>query len=290
MQNITDRITSGIRRIYNEAPLLRHVNPNSRYNLVASGEHSDPSRTRTINGHVVHVGATTDGVFSNLTAKPTTQNTAITDELPSYEEANHDPSPPYWETSVMSEFDEIYIDGIPVGNIFNFIWNAIVSVLFQFLGFVITYLLHTSHAAKNGSQVGLGLTILNIAFVSLPVKIGKNEIDTTLGRFEPIDPTVIDATVENNVMVGSIDNYHSSLSTHGEFIENSNSLFNKTSILSYFLFALGTFIILKAFYDFFKVKRLEYSIMFPQNRSTASEHAESEIELTNTTNDAAERV
>lgn len=289
MQNITERVRNSIRRIYDEAPLLRHINPNNRYNIVSNAEHSDPSRTRTINGHVVHVGEATDGVFSNLTAKPSTQNTAITDELPTYEEANHDPSPPYWETSVMSEFDEIYIDGIPVGNIFNFLWNALVSVLFQFLGFVITYLLHTSHAAKNGSQVGLGLTIINIAFISLPIRIGKNEIDTTLGRFEPIDPTIIDATVENNVIIGSTDDYHSSLSTHGEFIENSNSLFNKTSILSYFLFALGGFIIIKAFYDFFKVKKLEYSIMYPQNRAVSAEPVESGIELTNA-NDASERV
>jgi hypothetical protein len=279
--------------VYNHAPLLRHINPNNRYNQVPTGVNSDPSRTRTINGHVVHVGEvgeTNDGVFSNLTAKPSITTTSVTDELPSYDDANHDPSPPYWETSVMSEFDEIYIDGIPVGNIFNFLWSALVSMLFQFLGFVITYLLHTSHAAKNGSQVGLGLTIINLAFASLPVKIGKNEIDTTLGRIEPLDPTIIDASVDSNIMLGTVDGYHSSLSAHGEYSEkNSDGLLKGTPLLAYFLFILGGFIILKAIYDYIKVKRLEYSILYPANRrtETTDETNETGIEMSS---DVQERV
>lgn len=288
-----------IHRVYNNAPLLRFINPNNRYNLLSTGESNDPSRTRTIDGHLVHVAdEATDGVFSNLTAKPSNNNaTVITDHLPSYDEASHDPTPPYWETSVMSEFDEIYIDGIPVGNIFNFLWSTLVSVLFQFLGFVITYLLHTSHAAKNGSQVGLGLTIINLAIASLPVKIGKNEIDTTAGRFEPTDPAAIDASVSNNnVLVGSLDDYHSSLQNHGEFTTPSDGLFDGTPMLAAFLFIVGGFIITKAIYDFYKVKRLEYSIMFPSNssnlRATTSNGNNSDeegIEL-NATPNVAEQV
>lgn len=276
IQSLLDRGRDGINNVYNNAPMLRFINPNNRYNIVSTGENSDPSRTRTIDGHVVHVGETNDGVFSNLSAKPHVNSTVVTDVLPSYSEAAHDPSPPYWETSVMSEFDEIYIDGIPVGNVLNFLWSILVSVLFQFLGFVITYLLHTSHAAKNGSQVGLGITIINLAFVSLPIDIDKNLVDTTMGRIEPVDPTMIDATVDNPIMVGSVDEFHSSLSTHGEFQHQIKGTLKGIPFLSYFLFALGGLIIMKACWDFIKVKRLEYSIMFPSNNvASAASQVES---------------
>jgi hypothetical protein len=36
----------------------------------------------------------------------------------------------------------------------------LVSVAFNFLGFVLTYLLHTTHAAKFGSRAGLGITLI----------------------------------------------------------------------------------------------------------------------------------
>lgn len=263
VQQLRTRCSEQIQGIYNNAPMFRYFNPNNRYNNIpTSEEQGDPSRTRTIEGHVIHVGETLDGVFSNMSAKPSTNPHVITDQLPSYDEASHDPSPPYWETSVMSEFDEIYIDGIPCGNIFNFIWSALVSILFQFLGFIITYLLHTSHAAKNGSQVGLGITIIKLGIFSLPIDISKHQIDVTAGRIEPSDPSAIDVSLQNDVG-NSLDNYHSTLSDHGDFQESSATLLQGTPYLSYFLFLLGGTITLKAVYDFYKVKRLEYSIMHP---------------------------
>lgn len=35
---------------------------------------------------------------------------------------------------------------------------------FQFVGFLLTYLLHTTHAAKNGSRAGLGITLIQYSF------------------------------------------------------------------------------------------------------------------------------
>ncbi|KAG0285595.1 hypothetical protein BGZ96_010179 [Linnemannia gamsii] len=57
--------------------------------------------------------------------------------------------------------DEILVDGLPVGNIFQFLWNITVAGSFQFLGVLLTYLLHNSHASKSGSMAGLGITLLN---------------------------------------------------------------------------------------------------------------------------------
>lgn len=56
-----------------------------------------------------------------------------------YEAAQHDPSPAYWETTVIAPSgplgpDDILVDGMPVGNVFSFVWNLLVSMSFQFVG------------------------------------------------------------------------------------------------------------------------------------------------------------
>jgi hypothetical protein len=56
------------------------------------------------------------------------------------------------------------VDGLPVGHLFGFAWNLLVSMSFQFVGFLLTYLLHTTHAAKNGSRAGLGITLIQYGF------------------------------------------------------------------------------------------------------------------------------
>jgi hypothetical protein len=39
-----------------------------------------------------------------------------------------------------------------------------ISMSFQIVGFLLTYLLHTTHAAKNGSRAGLGITLVQYGF------------------------------------------------------------------------------------------------------------------------------
>ena len=53
---------------------------------------------------------------------------------------------------------------MPVGSFFSFIWNGMISMSFQLVGFLLTYLLHSSHAAKNGSRAGLGVTLIQYGF------------------------------------------------------------------------------------------------------------------------------
>src|SRR5579859_3045939 len=112
--------------------------------------------------------AGTDGVFANLAAKPDPDTPDKYDEpLPSYEVAAADAAPPYWETTIITpgmDSDEVYVDGLPVGNFFAFIWNAMISMSFQFVGFLLTYLLASSHAARNGSRAGLGVILIQYGF------------------------------------------------------------------------------------------------------------------------------
>lgn len=85
-----------------------------------------------------------------------------------------DAAPPYFDTTVHAPglggiggsgggsggLEEILIEGLPLGNPFSFFWSLLVSMSFQFVGFLLTTLLSTSHAAKNGSRAGLGVTLI----------------------------------------------------------------------------------------------------------------------------------
>jgi len=111
-------------------------------------------------------GRANDGVFTNLSAKPSGRE-ELDEKPPTYEQAAADAAPPYWETTILAPgmlSDEVYVDGLPVGSVFSFVWNGIISMSFQIVGFLLTYLLHTTHAAKNGSRAGLGITLVQYGF------------------------------------------------------------------------------------------------------------------------------
>jgi Protein of unknown function (DUF2370) len=61
------------------------------------------------------------------------------------------------------------IDDMPTGSLWVFTANCIISFFFQFVGFLLTYLLHTSHAGKYGSRAGLGITLIQFGFYSRSV-------------------------------------------------------------------------------------------------------------------------
>lgn len=93
------------------------------------------------------------------------------------------------------------IDDLPTGSFLVFCLNAFFSFFFQFVGFLLTYLLHTSHAAKFGSRAGLGLTLIQLGFYSRnmsdgPIDDATNAADSVgmggMGSSTPIfgaDPT-----------------------------------------------------------------------------------------------------
>lgn len=149
---------------------------------------------------VMGSGINQDGVFANLNAKPERRRRRgdgddrgddddLVDEVlpPTYETAAADTAPPYWETTIIGgpgglhplapggmgwtpggahvgAIEDLIVDGLPVGNFFGFAWNLLVSMSFQFVGFLLTYLLHTTHAARCGSRAGLGITLVQYGF------------------------------------------------------------------------------------------------------------------------------
>ncbi|CCE83558.1 Piso0_004137 [Millerozyma farinosa CBS 7064] len=213
------------------------------------------------------IGQGTDGVFRNLMAKPDRESTRIAQENhpPTYEEAAADAAPEYWESAIVSPMfdDEVFIEGLPVGNIANFVWNILVTTAFQFVGFVLCYLLHTSHAAKQGSRAGLGATFMYSGYNLLPSNFGK--ADVTPIKYIPSDPNQIDVNKSMSMKKGSsIDSYKSELASQ----KTPNMTMEvKTPYFAYGVIALGIFVVVKAFIDFSNIKRMESTVLAPMNSS-----------------------
>lgn len=155
--------------------------------------------SRTIGG-----GMDNDGVFANVMAKPQRSQVVRTEngevyvvpedsnhkDIPpvsiilfffhdppahqkpqSYADAQADAVPPYWETTIHAPASrdpnaDMIIGDMPTGSLWVFAANCVISFFFQFVGFLLTYLLHTSHAGKYGSRAGLGITLIQFGFYS----------------------------------------------------------------------------------------------------------------------------
>ncbi|KAK9388944.1 hypothetical protein V1515DRAFT_532025 [Lipomyces mesembrius] len=216
---------------------------------------SSPSTSSSVasSSHHIHPPANSnDGVFANIMAKPEAGEKPSEEHPPSYEEAAADATPPYWETTIIApgmSSDEIFIDGLPVGNFFNFIWNMLISMSFQFVGFLLTYLLHTTHAAKNGSRAGLGITLIQYGFYLR----SAHEEDTGVGSGANSAAVAANAAIDPNSY-----NVQTANDTNGPDGSGASA---GSEWFSYFLMLLGWFILLKSMANFFRARRMEQVIL-----------------------------
>ncbi|KAG0269738.1 hypothetical protein DFQ27_002407 [Actinomortierella ambigua] len=208
------------RRLDNEISLAPPLPSSS---TPASGSRaSTPSSSRRV------IGSGNDGVFANLSAKPRVEKLATEELPPPYKQAALDATPAYYETTVNTPDyldDDVLVEGLPVGNIYGFVWNFVVSMSFQFVGFFLTYLLHTSHSTKNGSKAGLGVTFITMGIQMMNGNAPNEDQDADTGYM---------------YRAGQ------SLRAMTEYIW-----------LSYIMLILGTFLLLRSFYDFARVMRME---------------------------------
>ncbi|KAI9021707.1 hypothetical protein CLU79DRAFT_752875 [Phycomyces nitens] len=167
-----------------------------------------------------------DGVFSNMSAKPESDSATTEETPPTYAVAMADQSPPYWQTTIMAPVlgDLILVEGLPTGHILHFFWNLIISATFQVFGFMLTYLLHTSHASKQGSRAGLGVSMIQYGFYLR----SRGNIDDVL--FDDTGNLVEDPAKEDA---------------------------QEADIASCFLMILGWFLIIRSVADYTRAKRLE---------------------------------
>ncbi|KAK7060508.1 hypothetical protein VNI00_001273 [Paramarasmius palmivorus] len=240
-------------------------------------------------------GTGNDGVFSNVTAKPSRpvtvqegDETYIVPEdsraeaPPSYSSAQADAVPPYWETTVHAPFSsdspgEMIIDSLPTGSLFSFLWNMLLSVSFQFIGFLLAHLLHTTHAARLGARAGLGITLIQYGFAlrerlgsssSLEAEAAWEETWRNGGR--PTWPTAAEAgDYYNN---GTAVPVNGTAATPTLTEEQANILVADatTEWLSFFLMTVGWFILLTSLLGFWRVKRWERNILASQNNNNTA--------------------
>jgi hypothetical protein len=129
-----------------------------------------------------------DGVFANVTAKPEPPKQASSDvELPAYATVAEDSVPPYpvvimHSTDAGETPDQIIVDGLPVGNGFAFVFAALLTVSFQFVGFLVAYLLSMSHAGKLGALSGMGFVLINYGMILSTNRV-QYEYDDQSGEY-----------------------------------------------------------------------------------------------------------
>lgn len=222
-------------------------------------------------------GSGNDGVWANVMAKPvrarpvtTVDGETITlpedsakEAPPTYQDAQLDAVPTYWETTTIHapglENSDIIIDDLVSGTFAIFLGNMAISWFFQFVGFLLTYLLHNTHAAKYGSRAGLGLTLIQYGFISRSGASGSDtgsdgessEAPEWPGLRRNAEPSEADANPEVvDFAVGGI---------------------SYKDWLSFLLMTFGWFLLLSSLIGFWRIKRWENGIRASATPPTAEE-------------------
>ncbi|KAI0768164.1 hypothetical protein BD413DRAFT_140679 [Trametes elegans] len=256
-------------------------------------QHYVPVPTDAPGHRVVGGGTENDGVFANVSAKPS-KPIAITDldgtvhlvpeEIqketpPSYAEAQADAVPPYWETTVHAPAAALdpdafmIVDDLPSGSALSFLATTFVSFFFQFAGFVLTYLLHTTHAAKFGSRAGLGMTLIQYGLIQYGGSFGRSHAgnETTTAENElamSIEEAV--ARLNSTHMAHMIQNmngtrtfdYSAFNATGSDMMHDMQFAISSRDWIALILMTLGWFLLLSSSVGFYRVKRWETAIRF----------------------------
>lgn len=231
---------------------------------------------------VVGGGTGNDGVFANLSAKPGTGE-EMDEKPPSYEQAAADATPPYWETTILAPGglgtgDEVFVDGLPVGSIFSFAWNTLISVSFGIVGFLLTYLLHTTHAAKNGSRAGLGISLVQYGFTMKgapsPFPGGGPDTNPDPGYdqdgqgFAPIppDPNAHDFSDQAVAAVAAAAAVQDGSGVNTASSGGGGGILPSSEWIAYALMIVGWFVLIRAVSDFLRARRHEQLVLQSPDR------------------------
>ncbi|KAF8742867.1 hypothetical protein RHS02_03064, partial [Rhizoctonia solani] len=239
-----------------------------------------------VNDGPIGGGMQNDGVFANVTAKPGgtapvlgaqadgpnwTPEDAQNQGPPSYSVAQADAVPPYWETTVLAPTSvpgELIVDGLATGSLFSFLWNLLVSMSFQFVGFLLTYLLHTTHAGKYGSRAGLGVTLIQYGFY---LRAKTDDSDDPWGW--PNDDNHSSQAKPTFATAAEADKYYSTsppadLNNSTAMMGNGTMLASEAADataandwLSFFLMTIGWFVLLTSLMGYWRVKRWEHGVV-----------------------------
>lgn len=133
-----------------------------------------------------------------------------------------------------------------------------ISMSFQLVGFLLTYLLHTTHAAKNGSRAGLGITLVQYGFTMKgAASFAPNNDAPGAGGFDgiPSDPNSHDFDPNS---VGSS-------SGPGDSTPASSGI-SSSDWIAYGLMIVGWFVLIKSVSDFVRARRHEQLVLQSPDR------------------------
>ena len=155
--------------------------------------------------------------------------------------------------------DEVYVDGLPVGSLFSFVWNSVISMSFQLVGFLLTYLLHTTHAAKNGSRAGLGITLIQYGFY-MKSSASRTTANPNPQQSQPVDPNShdFDPAAFADSAAASVA---ALASAQRGSAEGPDSNFPATEWFAYILMIVGWFVLIRSVTDFIKARRHEQLVL-----------------------------
>jgi len=149
---------------HNTRNLVNKLNKNLHNNVNRLINNPKPKET------VVNIN-TRDGVFSNLNEKPEIRTT----RLPTYYEVTgeyaNELDDPNIEVGIgqdIDDFGELLVNDLQVGSWYSFWGTILVSAVFEFIGFIFTFFLTSTHSAKDGSIVGLGVILYKYALCNAP--------------------------------------------------------------------------------------------------------------------------
>lgn len=123
---------------------------------------------------------------------------------------------------------------------------------FQLVGFLLTYLLHTTHAAKNGSRAGLGITLVQFGFMMR-------------GRSDDGDATTGSPPPETSPGDPNAYNFQGATDSATDPAGADTSL-GRNEWLSYVLMVVGWFILIRAVGDFLRARRMEQLVLASPDR------------------------
>ena len=135
---------------------------------------------------------------------------------------------------------------------------------FYLVGFLLTYLLHTTHAAKNGSKAGLGITLIQYGFY---MRSGAHNppdasSDTDNPAFvPPVDPNSHDF----NPAAQDDDAAQATAAAMAEAAQSASDG-GSTDWLAYALMIVGWFILIRAVSDFIKARKHEQLVLQSPDR------------------------
>lgn len=146
---------------------------------------------------------------------------------------------------------------MPVGSSFSFLWNAMISMSFQLVGFLLTYLLHSTHAAKSGSRAGLGITLIQYGFYM------KGSGDTGAGGMDPNTGSGDGYTTPTDP---NSHNFNPNDVASGGSGGGGMSDITSNDWIAYILMIVGWFILIRGVSDYLKAWRHEQLVLQSPDR------------------------